>query len=118
MWRQDEDEQQSAQTPARRIDGGALFRSAFVVTALNPKSIAFFVAFLPQFVSPSFPVFPQLAILGVTFLFLAGINATLYGVFAGHLRDVMQRPTLQRWFRRCGATVLIGAGAVTAALRQ
>ena len=30
----------------------SLFKSAFIVTALNPKSIAFFVAFLPQFINP------------------------------------------------------------------
>jgi len=118
MWHQEGDGPQSAETPSRRIADGALFRSAWVVTALNPKSIAFFVAFLPQFVATSFPVFPQLAILGGTFLFLAGVNAALYGFFAGQLRDVMQRPQLQRWFRRCGATVLIGAGAFTAGLRQ
>jgi threonine/homoserine/homoserine lactone efflux protein len=89
-----------------------------VVTALNPKSIAFFVAFLPQFVNPAAATLPQLSVLGATFLVLAGVNAALYARFAGRLRDVLQRPKMQRWLHRCGAGVLIGAGVVTAGLRQ
>jgi threonine/homoserine/homoserine lactone efflux protein len=96
----------------------SLFQSAFIVTALNPKSIAFFVAFLPQFISSPEDPLPQLQILGVTFLCLAAINATIYAVFAGQLRDAMQNATVQRWFQRCGGSALIGAGVVTATLQR
>ncbi len=66
--------------------GGArssLFSSAYVVTALNPKSIVFFVAFMPQFVDSAAATGGQLVLLGATFLVLATINATLYAIFAG-----------------------------------
>ncbi|MFC1813852.1 LysE family translocator [Thermodesulfobacteriota bacterium] len=96
----------------------SLFKSAFIVTALNPKGIVFFVAFLPQFVNPQSQTMPQLLILGGTFLLLACINATLYAVFAGHLRDTMQNPKVRRWFNRCGGSVLIGAGIFTAAIQR
>ena len=96
----------------------SLFRSAFIVTALNPKSIAFFVVFLPQFVSAQSEAFPQLLILGATFLFLAALNATLYALFAGRLRDTMQNAKVQRWFNRCGGSALIGAGVLTATLQR
>ena len=98
--------------------GGALFRSAFVVTALNPKSIAFFVAFLPQFVDPNGAHLPQLTILGVTFLVLALVNATLYAFFAGALRDTLKRPAARRWINRCGGSALVGAGVMTAAMHR
>jgi threonine/homoserine/homoserine lactone efflux protein len=94
----------------------SFFRSAFFVTALNPKSIAFFVAFLPQFVVSGYPALPQFLVLGSTFLLLATLNATLYGLFAGRLRDLLQRAGVRRWLDRCSGTALIGAGIFTAAL--
>lgn len=96
----------------------SLLKSTFVVTALNPKSIGFFVAFLPQFVNPARPTLPQLLVLGATFLALGTINATLYGIFAGHLRDTLRSPRVHRWFNRCGGTALIGAGIFTATAHQ
>ncbi len=104
----------AAEAPA----GRKLFESAFVVTALNPKSIAFFVAFVPQFIHPHSPTIPQLGILEATFVTLAGANAALYALFAGRLRNAMQRRTVRRWFNRCGGTALMGAGALTAAIEQ
>ncbi len=97
---------------------GALFKSAYIVTALNPKSIAFFVAFLPQFVDPQGAYFTQLMILGTTFLVLALINAAIYAVFAGTLRDMLRRPRARRWFNRCGGSALVGAGFLTAAMQR
>jgi threonine/homoserine/homoserine lactone efflux protein len=97
---------------------GILWRRAFVVTALNPKSIAFFVAFLPQFVVSGPPLLPQLVVLGATFLVLATINAALYALFAGELSDTLQRGRVQRWFHRCGAGALIGAGLLTASMKN
>ncbi|MFH2219322.1 MAG: LysE family translocator [Pseudomonadota bacterium] len=96
----------------------SLFKSAFIVTALNPKSIAFFVAFLPQFVDPQGETMQQLVILGSTFLFLAFLNALLYALFAGHLREVIRDSRVSRWFNRCGGTALIGAGIFTATIQR
>ena len=44
-----------------------MFWNSFVVTALNPKSIVFFIAFVPQFIDPAAPVFWQFVILESTF---------------------------------------------------
>ncbi len=93
-------------------------RSAFFVTALNPKSIAFFVAFMPQFINGQHAALPQFLILGATFLFLAALNATLYALFAGQLRDTLQNEKLRRLFNYCGGSALIGAGVVTATLHS
>ncbi len=115
LWRTDPGEHA---VPIVAATGRRFFRDAYVVTALNPKSIAFFVAFLPQFVNRHQPSFPQLAVLGATFLFLAGVNAALYALFAGRLRDSMLNTRVRRWFNRCGGSALIAAGAFTAALRR
>ena len=100
------------------FSSNSLFKSAFVVTALNPKGIAFFVVFLPQFINPAVEPNHQLLILGATFLVMASINATLYGFFAGHLRDTMRNSRVRRWFNRCGGSALIGAGIFTAAMQR
>lgn len=96
----------------------ALFRSSFIVTALNPKSIAFFVAFLPQFVSHHGSAFSQILFLGGIFLILAFINAALYAVLAGQLREIIQRTKVGKWFNRCGGTALIGAGVLTLGMQR
>jgi len=106
------------QSTSAQASTRSLLKSTFVVTALNPKSIGFFVAFLPQFVNPARPTLPQLFALGATFLTLGTLNATLYGIFAGHLRDTLQSPRVHRWFNRCGGTALIGAGIFTATAHQ
>ncbi|GAB5467840.1 MAG: LysE family translocator [Rhodospirillales bacterium] len=92
-----------------------IFWNAFVVTALNPKGIVFFVAFLPQFVDPTAAAWPQLLILGGTFLVLAAINAALYGYLAGSLRQTMTSPRLLAGAQRVGAGFLLSAGLLTAA---
>jgi threonine/homoserine/homoserine lactone efflux protein len=117
LWRSNP-EKYEIRLSATRTSKQSLFKSAFIVTALNPKSIAFFVVFLPQFTTAHSESFPQFLVLGATFLFLAALNATLYALFAGRLRDTMQNAKLQRWFNRCGGSALIGAGVITATLQR
>ncbi len=117
LWKSDP-ENSSARNRAKNTSARSLFRSAFIVTALNPKSIAFFVAFLPQFVDPLRPALTQLTLLGGTFLFLATVNAALYAVFAGRLSEHMRKRNVHKWFSRCGGSALIGAGIITAGMQR
>ena len=97
---------------------GHIFAHAYVVTALNPKGIVFFVAFLPQFLDATRPVVPQMAILIATFVTLATVNAALFGLMASSARRVIRRPSVQRSVNRIGGSFLIGAGLATAAWRR
>ena len=90
---------------------------AWLVTALNPKSITFFVAFLPQFVSPSVDFLTQMVVFEATFLVLAFANALGYALIASRARAVARNPRAIRAFNRIGGGLLIGAGAVAAAVR-
>ncbi len=117
LWRSNPAEGAASVTIARESTR-SLFRKAFVVTALNPKGIAFFVVFLPQFVTPERQLLLQLLLLGITFLILAFVNAALYAFFAGYLRDRMDSPGVRHWFHRLGGSVLVGAGIFTAALQR
>lgn len=88
-----------------------LFGNAFIVTALNPKSIVFFIALLPQFISAAHPVLPQLWILGVTFVVLATAGATCYALFAASIRRFLATPRAQKAYSYVGGGLLCGAGA-------
>ncbi len=87
-----------------------LFGNAFIVTALNPKSIVFFIALLPQFISTAYPTLPQLWILGVTFVVLATIGATGYALFATSLRQFLLSASAQKAYGLFGGGLLCLAG--------
>lgn len=115
MWRQ------SGSLPSMATNdspGRGMFSHAFIVTALNPKGIAFFVAFMPQFINHSAPALPQFVIMGATFLVLGGINVFLYATLAGTMSGFMRRPRTRRIMSRTGGSLLISAGLMTAAMRR
>lgn len=101
-----------------RHDGKSMFAHAFAVTALNPKSIVFFVAFLPQFLDHAHPAVPQMIMCEATFLTLAVANAALYAWLATAARGAIRRPSVQRWVNRVGGSLLIAAGLATVAWRR
>ena len=96
----------------------SMFWNAYVVTALNPKGIVFFVAFVPQFIDPARAAFPQFVILEMTFLILAAVNVAIWALLAGHLRSRLKHPDTLKIVNRTGAGFLIGAGLFTAAIRR
>lgn len=102
----------SSEMPLPKAPGSRwrLFANTFLVTALNPKGMVFFVAFLPQFISPNAPVTPQLWVLAVTFVVLAILNATCYAAFAASARRLLSSPNAQRGFNIAGGSLLSAAG--------
>ncbi|CDZ60384.1 LysE family translocator [Neorhizobium galegae] len=95
-----------------------IFLHTYVVTALNPKSIVFFVAFLPQFLDLSQPLFFQMVVFEVTFLVLATLNATLYGLLASMARNTIRKPKVQRIVNRTGGSLMIGAGLLSVGFKR
>jgi len=91
---------------------------AWLVTALNPKSITFFVAFLPQFLSPHRDFLTQMLVFESTFLALAFLNAFAYALLATRARRFFSRERALSIFNRAGGTLLIGAGVATASMRS
>ena len=95
-----------------------IFGHAFVVTALNPKSLAFFVAFVPQFIDHDAAILPQLVIMEATFVTLAALNALVFALAADQLRLRIRRPEVLKWLNRTGAGCLVGMGVATAAISR
>jgi threonine/homoserine/homoserine lactone efflux protein len=91
---------------------------AWLVTALNPKSITFFVAFLPQFLDRSGDFWTQMAVFEATFLVLAFLNALGYALAASRARQAVANPRVLSIVNRTGGTLLIGAGVATVAMRS
>lgn len=102
----------------RDVTARSVFGHTAAVTALNPKSIAFFIAFVPQFLRPEAPLIPQFAILIATFVGLAAFNALAYALLADRLRRTIGRPQVITTLTRFGGLTLVGMGVVTAVLRR
>ena len=107
-----------APTEVGETNAVRIFLHAYVVTALNPKSIVFFVAFLPQFLVAGAPLLPQMILFEATFLVLATLNAALYGLLASGARTTIRKPSVQTAVNRVGGSLLIGAGLLSVGLRR
>ncbi|WP_180898067.1 LysE family translocator [Martelella soudanensis] len=95
-----------------------VFLHALMVTALNPKSIVFFIAFVPQFVKPEAPLVPQFVILISTFVGLAALNTLAYALLADRLREKLASPAVNAFLPRLGGGALMAMGIATAAWRR
>lgn len=107
-----------ADAPPVPVSRWRLFANTWLVTALNPKGMVFFVAFLPQFLRPDAPTEPQLWVLAITFVVLATLNATLYAVFAAAARRLLASPKAQRRFNLLGGGLLSVAGLWALTVRR
>ncbi len=67
----------------------AIFLRGFLVSLSNPKTLIFFGAFLPQFVTPGGSVTGQLALLAATFLAVAVLLDCGWALAAGRLRGLL-----------------------------
>ncbi|WP_439594422.1 LysE family translocator [Falsiroseomonas sp.] len=106
-----------AATAAPPLPAGRALREAWLVTALNPKGIVFFVAFVPQFIDPARNFVTQAALLVATFVTLAAANVAIYAALAGRLSGAVRRPSVRRVLNRVGGGVLMGAGLAVALRR-
>jgi len=95
-----------------------MFKSSFLVTALNPKDIVFFVAFLPQFVNSGSEALPQLLILMATFLGVITITISSFAIFAGLVSHKIQSYKARKKLNLIGGGALIGAGLLTSAMQR
>jgi threonine/homoserine/homoserine lactone efflux protein len=90
-------------------------KNGFWVGVLNPKSIVFFAAILPQFVDQEKNnVTAQLLLLGAIFAAIAMISDGSYGLLAGTVRSWLAGDVKRLIFmRRFGGVVMIGLGVFT-----
>ena len=93
-----------------------VYTQGLIVNLLNPKTIVFIFAFIPQFVDVNAGhVWLQILLLGLTLAGLGFMSDSLYAVAAGTMADRLRGTPLiarvERWF---GGAVLIGLGVAAA----
>jgi threonine/homoserine/homoserine lactone efflux protein len=109
----EETEPRALRAPLRRI-----YRQGVIVNVLNPKTALFFLAFLPQFVDPQRgAVWPQVAVLGVSFVSVAVLSDMTYALvsdaIAGRIRRTGTGAKVRRWLTG-GVFVALGVTAAVA----
>jgi threonine/homoserine/homoserine lactone efflux protein len=105
--------------PLASQGAGRAFREGIVVELLNVKTALFFLAFLPQFVSPALPLLPQLALLG-TICVAPNTLVDIVAVFAAErlLRWSVVRAGRARTMTRISGVTMLGLGAYLALARR
>ncbi len=82
----------------------------FVVAITNPKTIAFFTAFLPQFIDPALPLTRQLVVMCTVSVVLAGFIDAGWATVASLGRAFLMKPKYNKLLGRFSGLVLIGGG--------
>ena len=92
--------------------------TGFVVGVTNPKTVLFFVAFLPQFTSPSAPTAPQIALLGLVFALMEVASDSVWATLAGKARQwFARRPARLDAAGATGGVMMIGLGSALVTTR-
>ena len=82
----------------------------FIVAITNPKTIAFFTAFLPQFIDPALPVDRQLLVMCVCSVTLGALLDSGWAVAAGFGRAWFLKPHHNKLLGRLSGAMLVGGG--------
>lgn len=92
-------------------EGGHVhFLRGMLVALSNPKTFAFFTAFLPQFVDPTLPVGRQLAVMCAASVALAALGDSGWALAAGAGRLWFLKPARTKLLARLSGLTLIGGG--------
>ncbi len=93
---------------AQPPDGRRIFARGFLVSLTNPKTLFFYAAFFPQFLTPGRQGWAQIAILAVTFVVIALVIDSGWAVMAHRARIILGKR--QVWTNRISGGILAGAG--------
>ena len=94
-----------------------VFAHAYLVTVLNPKSVLFFMVFVPQFLDSGAPLLPQLGAMLAGVVVCGVLVDGGYTVFAASLRRFIATRRAQRAVNRIAGGILVGEGVLAAAWR-
>jgi homoserine/homoserine lactone efflux protein len=93
-----------------------IFARGLLVGLTNPKTLLFYGAFLPQFITPGPTVSDQLLLLAITFLAIAVVLDSAWALLADRLRALLMAHARLR--NRLTGGLLVGAGLGLALARR
>ena len=95
-----------------KVNLPTIAKTGFLINILNPKLSIFFLAFLPQFISPNAQnSVPQMLVLGAIFMGMTFIVFVIYGAFAAFARQkILASSSIMAWFRRFTALTFAALG--------
>ncbi len=88
----------------------------FLILWSNPKTLLFFGAFIPQFVTSGEPAFPQLMLLGLIFFAVTAVTDSIYAILAGSAGKALSQKRV-KFLSRVSGSILM-AGGVWLATQQ
>lgn len=96
-----------------------LFAQGLTVTILNPKSLIFIAAFLPQFIDASRPLGLQFAFIVPTFLMIAFVITSMWALAAGKASGLLQsKKAVQSALRGAGGLMILAGVGLALARRS
>jgi threonine/homoserine/homoserine lactone efflux protein len=99
-------------TVVNSVSRRKIFLRSFLVAVTNPKGYLFFSAFLPQFINPYEPQFPQYAALAVTFASLDFVVMFTYALTGSKAMRFLRASGVLWLDRICGGALLALAGSL------
>jgi RhtB (resistance to homoserine/threonine) family protein len=104
--------------PEQKRGGSRSFTEGLLTNVLNPKVAIFYLAFLPQFISPGDSVFGKSMLLAGIHFTLGMVWLSLVTIFLGRMRTLLTRPRVQRAVEATMGVVLIAFGTRLALARR
>ena len=95
-----------------------LFVQGLVITILNPKSLIFIAAFLPQFIDAARPLGYQFSSIVPTFLVITFTVTSVWALIAGKISGFLQRQRAFQSVLRTAGGLMIIAGVSLAVARR
>ncbi|MGC9385836.1 MAG: LysE family translocator [Hydrogenovibrio sp.] len=87
-----------------------LFSQGLVIQLANPKALVYFTALLPQFIDPSAPLFPQLLVIGLTFVVADTLVYGGYSYLGAHMAKRTIRSGSVRFINLAAGLALLYTG--------
>lgn len=94
------------------------FRDGMMVGLGNPKTILFFLALFPQFITTAKPVWSQSLFLGALAIGIDLVVQALYALAGGMLSKALSRKAVKRWFARGIGSAFMALAVIAAMVRR